>query len=125
GIILTFLETVPAARAALKPLTSFEGGRRIRNVVVSWDTGQPSLGVRHAVLGCLRSGGQAVRSPRPAPQATLATFTGQWGAHDRGLTISARGRGRERANANCCILIYEMTYRILSVSGTITHATAR
>ncbi len=124
GIILSFFKTVPDARASLKKLAWLYGGKRIRNVVVTWDQRSlPSPGVRATVLGCLRSdavGG----SERPAPPASLATFAGTWGGHGRSLTITSSGRGRESANDGCCTRVYRMTFQILSVTGTLTQATA-
>ena len=90
GIILSFFRSGPDARASLKTLASLYGGKLIRNVVVTWDQKPaPSPSVQKTVLGCPRSdavGG----SRRPSPPATLATFTGRWGGHTRGLSITPR-----------------------------------
>ena len=51
-------------------------------------------------------------------------FVGGWGGHDRGLSIKASGRGNEGGNGGCCYRIYQMTFHILSVRGTLTRATA-
>jgi len=131
GIILSFFKSIPDARASLKSLASLEGGERIRNVVATWDLGAPwpqkpapSRSVRSTVFGCLRSG-TAGSNPAPPPRAaTLATFVGPWGGHDRGFGINSRGRGSEVAGDGCCIRVYEMTFQILSVSGTLTHGMA-
>src|SRR5262249_8870145 len=111
--------------ASLKTLAWLYGGTRMNNVVVTWDQkAVPSKSVRATVLGCLRS--HAVGGPRPpAPPASLATFAGTWGGHTRSLSITSKGRGRERADAGCCTPGYRMTFQILSVSGTLTHATAK
>jgi hypothetical protein len=126
GIILSFFKSVPDARASRKTLTWLYGGQRIRNVVVTWDQqARPSQSLRNTVLGCLRSkDGRRPGGKRPPPQATLGTFVGYWGGHDRGLSITANGRGHERENGNCCSPVYRMTLQILSVRGTLTRATA-
>ena len=126
GIILSFFKSVPDARASLKTLAWLYGGKLIRNVVVTWDQKSvPRGSVRKTVLGCLRS--QLVGRPaakRPPPPATLATFAGRWGGHTRGLSITSTGRGQEGADAGCCRRIYQLTFQILSVKGTLTRATA-
>ena len=124
GMILSFFKSVPDARASLKTLAWLYGGKRIRNVVVTWDQkSMPSRRVRSTVFGCLRS--EAVRGPVAAPPpASLATFAGYWGGHTRGLSITSSGRSREFTDDGCCRRVYEMTFRILSVSGTLTRATA-
>lgn len=127
GIILSFFKSVPDARASLKSLAWLYGGKLIRNVVVTWDQkSTPSRSARNTVYGCLRSeapSGHAA-SERPPPPASLATFTGSWGGHTRGLSITSSGRGREGADGGCCTRIYQMTFQILSVSGTLTRAIA-
>jgi hypothetical protein len=126
GIILSFFKSLPAARASLKSLAWLYGGKLVRNVVVTWDQKSvPSRSVRGTVLGCLRSevtGEQATKSPPRS--ATLATFVGGWGGHTRGLSITSSGRGREGANDGCCTRVYDLTFQIVSVSGTLTRATA-
>ena len=119
GIILSFFKTVPDAQASLKTLAWLYGGKRIRNVVVTWDQeSMPSRNVRGTVLGCLRS--DAVSGPeRPTPPASFATFAGSWGVHGGSLSITSSGRGRENA-----VRAYRMTFQILSVTGTLTQATA-
>jgi hypothetical protein len=127
GIILSFFKSVPDASASLKSLAWLYGGKLIRNVVVTWDQkSTPSRSVRNTVFSCLRSeaaGGPGVPKRAP-PAARLATFTGAWGGHTRGLSITSSGRGSEGANAGCCTRVYQMTFQILSVSGTLTRATA-
>ena len=123
-IVLTFFGTADDARASYKSITWLGGGKLVGNVVASWDEKvAPRAALRDAVFGCLRSGVDALPQ-RPAPAATLATFGGGWGGHTRGLAISASGRGSEEASDGCCRPVYRMSFRILSVSGTITHATA-
>jgi hypothetical protein len=124
GIILSFFKSVPDARASLKTLAWLYGGKRIRNVVVTWDQKpRPSRSVRNTVFGCLRS--KAAGGPkRPPLPASLATFAGGWGGHTRGLSVTSSGRGSESANDGCCRRVYELTLQILSVSGTLTRATA-
>jgi hypothetical protein len=126
GIFFSFFKRVPDARASLKSLAPIWGGGRIRNVVITWDHfPPPSLGLtRSPVLGCLRSRAAGVPSARPAPAATLATFAGEWGGHTRHLSVAPTGRGHEAADDGCCTRVYRMTFRILSVRGTVTRATA-
>jgi hypothetical protein len=125
GIILSFFKSVPDARASLKTLTLSYGGKRIRNVVVAWDQESvPTRSVRNTVLGCLGSRSTGAPAAKRPPRATLATFAGRWGGHTRGLSITSAGRGREEASDGCCYRVYEMTFQILSVKGTLTRATA-
>jgi hypothetical protein len=127
GIILSFFKRVPDARASLKSLAWLYGGKLFRNVVVTWDQKPtPSRSVRNTVLGCLRSDGESGsgKSQPPPPGASLATFVGGWGGHDRGLSITPIGRGDEGANDGCCTRVYQMTFQVLSVSGTVARATA-
>jgi hypothetical protein len=124
GLILSFFKSVPAARASLKAATWLYGGKRIRNVIATWDqTAVPTRSVRNTVFGCLRSAGSSASQRRP-PRAGLATFAGRWGGHDRGLSVTSSGRGREFGNASCCERVYELGFEILSVRGTLTRATA-
>jgi hypothetical protein len=125
GIILSFFESRAAAHASLTSLAWLYGGERIRNVVVTWDQKTPPrVRVRETVLGCLRSRIVAEPAAKQPPPATLATFAGAWGGHTRGLSITASGRGRESANAGCCSRVYQLTFQILSVNGTLTRAAA-
>lgn len=124
GIILSFFRSGSAARSSLKSVAGLYGGKLIRNVIATRDQqARPSRSVRIMVFRCLRSevGGAPTISPRPA---SLATFAGRWGGHDRGLSVTSSGRGHEFGNASCCERVYEMTFRILSVSGTLTRAAA-
>jgi hypothetical protein len=124
GIILSFFKSVPDARASLKSLAWLYGGKRIANVVVTWDQQQtPSPSMRKPVLGCLRSKAPRLSRP-PTRPASLATFAGAWGGHTRGLSITAPGKGSEETDDGCCRRVYELTFQILSVSGTLTRATA-
>jgi hypothetical protein len=124
GIRLSFFENMRDARASRKSLVFLYGGKLIRNVVVSWDQSTvPKRGLQQIVLGCLRA--KATPVPRRAtPQASLATFAGSWGGHTRGLSITGDGRGAETTDDGCCTRVYQMSYQILSVSGTVTRATA-
>jgi hypothetical protein len=125
GIILSFFKSVDDARLSFKTLAWLYGGKLIRNVVLTWDQKPvPSEGVRRTVLGCLRSQLAAEHTAKRPPTATLATFAGRWGGHTRGLSITPTGRGRERSDAGCCTRVYELTFKILSVTGTLTRATA-
>jgi hypothetical protein len=123
GIILSFFKSIPDARASLQSLASLNGGERIRNVVATWDLNAPwpqkpapSRSVRSTVFGCLRSGTAGSPAP-PTRSATLATFAGVWGGHDRGFSINSRGRGGESTYAGCCMRVYRMTFQILAVNG--------
>jgi hypothetical protein len=128
GITLSFFKNVQDARTSLKALVWLYGGKLIRNVVIAWDQSSvPRGSLQRIVLGCLRAEPAAGGSPAPkrsTPQASLATFAGYWGGHTRGLRITSGGRGVEGANDGCCLRLYHMTFQILSVSGTLTRATA-
>jgi len=125
GIILSFFKSVPDARYSFKTLAWLYGGKLLRNVVVTWDQrSAPSRSVRKTVLGCLRSHLAGAPAAKRPPPATLATFAGRWGGHTRGLSITSTGRGHEGANDGCCTRVYQLTFQILSVSGTVTRATA-
>jgi hypothetical protein len=127
GMFLSFFKSVPDARASLKNLAWLYGGKRIRNMVVTWaQESTPSRSVRNTVFACLRSGtaGSHGMSDRTPPQASLATFVGRWGGHTRGLLITPSGRGTEGEDSGCCTRVYGMTFQILSVSGTLTRASA-
>jgi len=124
GVILSFFQSKHAARAARKNLEwLYDDGTVAANVVATWDQPSKPHALRKLVLACLRST-PTQHTSHPAPPATLATFAGNWGGHDRGLRIAANGVGHENALASCCVRVYAMTYRILRVHGTITHATA-
>ena len=49
---------------------------------------------------------------------------GIWEGHTRELVIRQDGVGRESENVGCCTRDYQLTFRILSVRGTLTGATA-
>jgi hypothetical protein len=124
GVILSFFKSVRDAKFSQVPVKWLYGGERLRNVVVTWDQDSKPRSFRRLVLGCLRSQGQRSGPTHPTPRATLATFAGRWGGHDRGLTITANGNGNEFANASCCVRVYQMTYRIFAYHGTVTNGTA-
>ena len=127
GITLSFFRNVRAARRSFRVLIWPYAGKLIRNVVVAWDQSfVPRVSMQTAVLGCLRGGPSPGGTPprRPTPRASLATFAGYWGGHGRGLRITSRGRAFESENSGCCFRFYRMTFQILSVSGTLTRATA-
>jgi hypothetical protein len=125
GIILSFFRSVPAARSSLKSLAQLYGGKRVRNVVVTWDQSTvPSRSLRNRVIGCLRSDFAGKPPVVRTPRATLATFAGRWGGHTRGLSITSKARGTETANDGCCTRVYELRLEILSVTGSLTRATA-
>jgi hypothetical protein len=125
GMILSFFKSVGAARSSFKTLAGLYGGTRIRNVVVTWDqTRVPSRSARDTVLDCLRTVVASRRAAKQPPPATLATFAGRWGGHTRLLSISATGVGREETDDGCCTRVYQLTFQVLSVSGTLTRAIA-
>jgi hypothetical protein len=124
-VTLSYFKSLQIARAFFTPLS---GASLVRNVVVTWDHATLSGGGwRRAVRDCVRaappSNGGAV-TKRAVPRASLPTFVGHWGGHGRGLSVTSRGQGDEGANSGCCVRVYEMTFQILSVSGTLTRATA-
>lgn len=124
GIRLSFFKNVRDARVSRKSLVWLYGGTLIRNVVVSWDQSTvPKRSLQQIVLGCLRAKATPARK-QATPQASLATFAGSWGGHTRRLSITAGGQGVETTDDGCCTRVYEMSYQILSVSGTVTRATA-
>jgi hypothetical protein len=128
GIKFSFFKSASSARSHLRSLAWLYGGKVIRNAVVAWDQKPvPSVSLRQTLLGCLRAASPAGTTPatrRGTPAASLATFAGRWGGHTRGLTITSPGRVHEYADDGCCDREYEMTFQLLSVSGTITRATA-
>jgi hypothetical protein len=121
GITLSFFKTGPRARGYAK---SLYGHREvIRNVVVATET--PTAQWQKAVVACLRGGAPMPMPPsRMPPRAGLTTFAGYWGGHTRGLRITATGRGSESADDGCCTRAYDLSFQILSVTGTETRATA-
>ena len=122
GVTLTFFKSERGARAYAK-LVYYERHVIVRNVIVATET--PAAPWQKAVLACLRSGvPEPLPRPRTSPKASLATFVGYWGGHTRGLRISAAGRGSESASSGCCMRAYDLAFRILRVTGTVTKATA-
>jgi len=128
GVTLSFLKNVHDARASFKRLVWPYGGKVVRNVVVGWDqSSAPKKSLQRTVLGCLRAEAGDGGTPAPkrsTPHASLATFAGYWGGHTRGLRITSGGRAVESASDGCCMRLYHMTFQVLSVSGTLTRATA-
>jgi hypothetical protein len=119
GVTITFFLGAPVTRKWLNALESIYGGGTVDgNVVLAWDQSSTSASFRSTVLGCLRAAAPAV------PAAGLGTFAGAWGGHTRGLTITAGGRGLESTDDGCCDHEYRLGFQILSVSGTLTRATA-
>lgn len=125
GVALSFFKSIPAARTSFRSLYPTN---RIRNVLVEWGRASVSEeGWRKVVQGCLRTAPPAGGTPAPTrstPQASLATFAGSWGGHTRVLRITSGGRALEFTDSGCCYRVYRMTYQLLSVSGTLTRATA-
>jgi hypothetical protein len=126
GMIFGFFRSASAARLSLKAMTQLNGGIQVRNVVATWDGSKPRRRVRRKFLGCLRSGTPSSPgpTPQPVPAASLSTFAPGWGGHDRGLSITKAGVGHEEASAGCCSRIYDLSFQITSVSGTLIRATA-
>lgn len=46
------------------------------------------------------------------PSHPFAQFDQQWNGHDRGLSITAIGRGVEQINSGCCPPSFVMTFRL-------------
>lgn len=64
-------------------------------------------------------------SLRDAPnRATLATFAGGWGGHNRGLSITRRGRGVEQVNSGCCCPCFKLVFQLTQPRGTPQFASA-
>jgi hypothetical protein len=119
GATLAFFKSVRAAKAYMR--LGF-GGTLVGTTVVGWDHAPAQW--RGSVLRCLRSPGGTHAPARSAPRASLATFAGGWGGHTRGLQIARDGRARESVDDGCCTRVYDLAFRILSVTGTVTRATA-
>ena len=127
GVTISFFPTAQQARASLKQLVSLEGGELVANTVLAWEQKSgPSASLRQALLGCLGVAAPAGGTPaaNPVPAASVATFAGVASPLTRGLTISSSGRGQENVDDGCCYHEYRMTFQILSVSGTLTRASA-
>jgi hypothetical protein len=119
GATLSFFGSVKAARAYMR---SGFSGDLVGSTVVGWD--HAAAAWRNVVRGCLGSASRGPSPKQPVPRASLATFAGAWGGHTRRLAITAAGRGSESVDDGCCTRVYDLTLRILSVSGTVTRATA-
>jgi hypothetical protein len=120
GIWLEFYASRAAARKAYDPSYS---GRLIGNVIAGWTPAKPSKAVQETILGCLRSG-SATPVKHRVPLATFVTFAGVWDGHTRTLSITAKGRGVESVSVGCCYWYYRLAFKIRSVTGTLTRATA-
>lgn len=123
---LAFFRSPRDARTALGTWFSLYGGRVIGNVVIGWIGSPAPTGLRELVVRCLMAASPTKGGgvPEPPPVATLATFVGMWGGHSRGLAITEQGGGAEGVNSGCCSPIYDLEFKILSVRGTLTRATA-
>jgi hypothetical protein len=56
--------------------------------------------------------------------ATLATFAGDWGGHDRGLGINRWGRGFAQINSGAGCPCFGVAFQLSHVEGTTENATA-
>jgi len=56
--------------------------------------------------------------------ATLATFAGGWGGHDRGLTINRWGRGFAQVNSGAGCPCFGAAFQLSHVRGTTENASA-
>jgi hypothetical protein len=122
GVTIVFFATPTQARRWMVGQTNVE---LVSNVGFAWDSRSArSSGWGRSAQACLPAAPAAGSSNRPAPNATFATFAGYWGGHTRGLLINADGLGHEFVDDGCCIRDYDIRFRILSVTGSITHATA-
>jgi hypothetical protein len=118
---LTFFKSDESARRYANSL--YSRYLIVRNVIVETET--PASRWQKSVIACLRGGAARTMPPlRAPPKATRATFVGYWGGHTRGLRISRAGQRSEYASDGCCMRAYELSFEILSVNGTVTHATA-
>ena len=55
----------------------------------------------------------------------LSAFASPWGGHDRGVRITATGRGSETIDSGCCFRAVTIRFRITSVRGTKQRPSAR
>ena len=62
---------------------------------------------------------QSKASPK---RATLATFTGGWIGHTRGLNIRRGGHATESIYSGCCDAVLNLTFRLSRPEGTTTNA---
>jgi hypothetical protein len=56
---------------------------------------------------------------------TVDVFAGRWLGHERGLRITASGRGFMRVYISCCIHVIDLSFRLSHVRGTYSTARAR
>ena len=130
GIIVSFFKSVDDAPCVGEDARVVVRGQASSGTSsAAWDQKDraPSRNVRDTVawLSPLRTRWASNAAKRQAPKATLAEpAPGRWGGHTRGLSITSTGRGREGADDGCCTREYELTFQILSVTGTLTRATA-
>lgn len=126
GVILSFFNNTRAAQRYLKSLLS--RADQVRNVVFDWGYASGrQASWRATVRRCLRVEPPADGAPSPkgaTPRASLGTFAGSWGGHTRRLQISSEGRGLEITDDGCCYRVYRVAFQALSVSGTLTSASA-
>lgn len=57
-------------------------------------------------------------------KATLQSFAGVWGGHDRGLSITRLGKAYEQIQAGCCCPCLRLWYRLSKPVGTTDFAAA-
>jgi hypothetical protein len=57
-------------------------------------------------------------------RATLATFAGTWGGHDRAMRINRSGRGFAQVDTGAGCPCFGVAFQLSHVTGTIENATA-
>ena len=77
-----------------------------------------------AVLAVAVILGGCVNHQSTARRATLATFTGYWWGHDRGLRITRQGLAKESINSGCCFRELDLTFRLSQPRGSQRFAAA-
>jgi hypothetical protein len=79
-----------------------------------------------ALVAAAASGIALISSAQAVPRrATLATFTGTWIGHTRGLTISANGTATESVGSGCCDPIIDLRMKISHPRGNVHVASVK
>ena len=63
-------------------------------------------------------------APAAGGHVTLETFAGNWGGHDRGLSITRSGRGNEEISSGCCDYVVKLRFHLSNPRGTLDRALA-